>query len=85
MTDRKLTLFHSPQTRSSAVLRAARSQTESRRAASDFHLYRGPGAGLAPPIGDPLRGPYLRWLVFYGSCFEHVIMDRYMKREAVPG
>ena len=26
-------------------------------------------AGLAPQIGDPLRGPYLRWLVFYGSCF----------------
>ncbi len=25
-----------------------------------------PGAGLAPAINDPLRGPYLRWLVFYG-------------------
>ena len=23
-------------------------------------------AGLAQQIGDPLRGPYLRWLVFYG-------------------
>jgi glutathione S-transferase len=29
-----------------------------------------PQAGLAPAIGDPLRGPYLRWMVFYGSCFE---------------
>lgn len=37
--------------------------------------------GLAPPIGDPLRGPYLRWLVFYGSCFEPAIVDRAMKRE----
>ena len=37
--------------------------------------------GLAPAIGDPLRGPYLRWLVFYGSCFEPAIVDRAMKRE----
>src|SRR5664279_1806432 len=26
-----------------------------------------PEAGLAPAIGDSLRGPYLRWMVFYGS------------------
>lgn len=36
---------------------------------------------LAPPIGDPLRGPYLRWMVFYGSCFEPALVDRSMKRE----
>ncbi|HEY8162888.1 MAG TPA: glutathione S-transferase family protein [Methylocystis sp.] len=36
---------------------------------------------LAPPIGDPLRGPYLRWLVFYGSAFEPAVMDRYTKHE----
>lgn len=40
--------------------------------------------GLAPAIGDPLRGPYLRWLVFYGSCFEPAIIDRSMQREAPP-
>jgi glutathione S-transferase len=40
-----------------------------------------PEAGLAPAIGDPLRGPYLRWLVFYGSCFEPAITDRAMKRD----
>ncbi len=40
-----------------------------------------PQAGLAPPIGDPQRGPYLRWLVFYGTCFEPAMMDRAMKRE----
>jgi glutathione S-transferase len=41
-------------------------------------------AGLAPQIGDPLRGPYLRWLVFYGSCFEPAIGDRALKREPAP-
>lgn len=40
-----------------------------------------PQAGLAPAIGDPLRGPYLRWLVFYGSSFEPAMVDRALKRE----
>jgi glutathione S-transferase len=40
-----------------------------------------PQAGLAPPIGDPLRGPYLRWIVFYGSSFEPAMVDRALKRE----
>lgn len=40
-----------------------------------------PQRKLAPPIGDPLRGPYLRWLVFYGSAFEPAVVDRAMKRE----
>lgn len=39
-----------------------------------------PEAGLAPPIGDPLRGPYLRWMVFYGSCFEPALIDKSMQR-----
>jgi glutathione S-transferase len=39
-----------------------------------------PEAGLAPEIGDPLRGPYLRWMVFYGSCLEPAIIDRSMNR-----
>ena len=47
---------------------------------------RFPDAGLAPAIGDPLRGPYLRWLVYYGSSFEPALIDRAMKREpAAPG
>jgi glutathione S-transferase len=45
---------------------------------------RFPEAGLAPPIGDPLRGPYLRWLAFYGSCFEPAVVDRSLKREPGP-
>lgn len=41
-------------------------------------------AGLAPALDDPLRGPYLRWLVFYGSCFEPALIDRAMNRDAGP-
>lgn len=41
-----------------------------------------PEAGLTPAIGDPLRGPFLRWLFFYGSSFEPAIVDQAMKREA---
>ena len=40
-----------------------------------------PQAGLTPALGDPLRGPYLRWMVFYGSCFEPAVVDRAMQRE----
>ena len=40
-----------------------------------------PEAGLTPAIGDKLRGPYLRWLAFYGSAFEPAIVDSAMKRE----
>ena len=43
-----------------------------------------PGAGLAPAPNDPLRGPYLRWLAFYGSCFEPAVIDRSMKRDPAP-
>jgi glutathione S-transferase len=41
-------------------------------------------AGLAPALDDPLRGPYLRWLVFYGSSFEPALIDKAMKREPAP-
>jgi glutathione S-transferase len=43
-----------------------------------------PQKGLAPSIGDPLRGPYLRWMAFYGACFEPAVTDRFMKREPPP-
>lgn len=43
-----------------------------------------PDVGLAPRIGDPLRGPYLRWTAFYGSCFEPAIVDLSLKREPAP-
>ncbi len=40
-----------------------------------------PEAGLSVAPGDPLRGPYLRWLAFYGSSFEPAVIDFSMKRE----
>jgi len=42
-----------------------------------------PEKGLAPAVDDPLRGAYLRWLVFYGSSFEPAVVDRSAKREPV--
>lgn len=38
---------------------------------ADIH----PEAGLAPPVGDPARGTWYRWLFFGGSCFEPAILD----------
>ena len=43
-----------------------------------------PEAGITPAIGDRLRGPYLRWLFFYGSSFEPALVDRSLKREPAP-
>ena len=43
-----------------------------------------PEAGLAPALNDPLRGPYLRWLVYYAANFEPALVDRAMKREPAP-
>ncbi|MEO5844426.1 MAG: glutathione S-transferase family protein [Caldimonas sp.] len=43
-----------------------------------------PEAGITPAIGDPLRGPYLRWLFYYGSSFEPALIDRSLKREPAP-
>lgn len=40
-----------------------------------------PAAGLAPPIGDPQRGAYLRWMFFQGNCLEPAIIDHVLKRE----
>lgn len=43
-----------------------------------------PQTGLAPSIGDTLRGPYLRWLVYYAACYEPGLMDKAMKRDPAP-
>jgi glutathione S-transferase len=40
-----------------------------------------PAAGLAPAIGDPRRGTYLRWLFFTGSCLEPAMGDKALGRE----
>ncbi len=121
--DRKLTLYHSPNTRSSGVLllleelgapyelrvlnmKAGEQRQPAYLAVNPMgkvpalehgdaliteqvaiFLYLAdlfPEAGLAPPIGDPLRGPYLRWLVFYAACFEPAVIDRATKRDPAP-
>ena len=43
-----------------------------------------PQKGLAPPIGDALRGPYLRWIAIYGSAFEPAMIDHAQKRVSEP-
>jgi len=44
---------------------------------ADLYAYK----GLAPALDDPLRGPYLRWMAFYGSSFEPALIDKAMKRD----
>lgn len=45
---------------------------------ADIH----PQANLAPPVGDPARGTYYRWLFFGGSCFEPALLDTATNRPA---
>src|ERR1700726_369691 len=35
-----------------------------------------PKAGLAPPPGDPLRGPYYRWMFFAAGPFESAVSNK---------
>jgi glutathione S-transferase len=35
-----------------------------------------PEKGLAPAVGDPLRGVYYRWMFFAPSCIEPMMLDR---------
>jgi glutathione S-transferase len=123
MADRTITLFHTPNTRSSGTLLLLeelgapyrlhvvdQKSGEQRSAAYlavnpmgkvpavrhgdalvteqiAIYLYLAdlfPEAGLTPAIGDPLRGPYLRWLVYYAASFEPAVVDRAMKRDPAP-
>jgi glutathione S-transferase len=40
-----------------------------------------PHARLNIPVGDPRRGPYLKWLFFGPSCIEPAIIDRAAPRK----
>jgi len=123
MTDRDITLYHAPNTRSSGILYLIEElgvpyrlhplsfeKLEHKAPAylavnplgkvpalrhgdtivteqGAIALYLGdlfPETGQAPQMGDPLRGALLRWLFFYGSCFEPAVVDRALKREAGP-
>ncbi|MDB6086330.1 MAG: hypothetical protein JWN43_4211 [Gammaproteobacteria bacterium] len=39
---------------------------------------------LAPAVTHPLRGPYLRWMVYYAACYEPAMVDHAMKRTPAP-
>jgi glutathione S-transferase len=44
-----------------------------------------PRAGLAVPVGDPRRGPYVRWALFNASAVEPAMMDaKFPRREDPP-
>jgi len=43
-----------------------------------------PQAGLTPALDDPRRGPYLRWIAYYGSSFEPALIDKFMKHAPAP-
>lgn len=43
-----------------------------------------PARALAPAPDDPLRGAYLRWMLFHGSAFEPAIVDRALGRAPAP-
>jgi glutathione S-transferase len=43
-----------------------------------------PQARLNAPIGDPRRGPYLKWLFFSPSCIEPAMTDRAFPRQEQP-
>lgn len=40
-----------------------------------------PAAGLTPGLDEADRGPFLRWLAFYGSSFEPAMVDKALQRE----
>jgi glutathione S-transferase len=43
-----------------------------------------PARHLNVPIGDPRRGPYLKWLFFGPGCFEPAVTDRAAPRKEEP-
>jgi len=43
-----------------------------------------PAAGLAPPSGDRLRGPYYRWLFFAAGPLEQAVTNRALGFEVPP-
>lgn len=44
-----------------------------------------PQAGLAPAIGEPMRGPYLTWLVYADAIFDPVIAAKAHGHEFMGG
>lgn len=44
-----------------------------------------PQAGLAPVIGEPSRGPYLKWMIWGPGCLEPAMLQKYLKFEVASG
>jgi len=86
MTDpNRITLYYSPQSRATGT----RVLLEELGAPYDLHVLNMKAgeqrqAGLTPALGDPLRGPYLRWIAYYGASFEPALIDKFMQREPAP-
>jgi glutathione S-transferase len=43
-----------------------------------------PDRGLAPPPGDPLRGPYYRWMFFSAGPVETAVTNNYLNWNPTP-
>lgn len=43
-----------------------------------------PQAGLTPALGEAGRGPYLRWIAYYGSAFEPALIDKFRQIPPAP-
>jgi len=44
-----------------------------------------PKAGIGPMVGDPLRGPYVSWLAYYGGVMEPAFVSQFLKHEVPRG
>lgn len=43
-----------------------------------------PQAGLTPGLDETRRGPYLRWIAYYGSAFEPALIDKFRQVPPAP-
>jgi len=43
-----------------------------------------PQARLTPALDDARRGPYLRWIAYYGSAFEPALIDKFRQIPPAP-
>lgn len=43
-----------------------------------------PQKALAPPLDDPQRGAYYRWIFFTSGCIEPAMTDKRFRRSALP-
>jgi glutathione S-transferase len=44
-----------------------------------------PQARLGPPVGDPRRGPFLTWLVYYAGMLEPSAVSKFLRWEVPRG